>query len=140
MKLKDIMTGDVEIVSPADTLQTAARKMKERDIGFLPVCENDRLVGALTDRDLVIRAAAHGLDPRTAQVKDLVHSEVFWCFEDQSVDEGARLMEEHQIRRLIVIGRGDKRLVGVVSLGDLAKNGGQQVSGKVLQKVSEPAE
>ena len=97
MKLKEIMTQEVEVVRPDDTLQTAAQKMKTRSIGFLPVCDGERLVGALSDRDITINATAGGLDPRTTRVKDLVHSKVIWCFDDQNVSEAARKMKENQI-------------------------------------------
>jgi len=138
MKLKELMTREVAVVKPSDTLQTAAQKMRQRDIGFLPVCENDRLVGVISDRDLAIRATADGLDPKTATVDQLKTPGVVWCYEDQSVEEAARLMKEKQIRRLAVLDRNDKRLVGVVALGDIATNGTAQVSGEILEKVSEP--
>ena len=137
MKLKDIMTRDVEVVQPDESLQSAARKMKQRDIGFLPVCENDRLVGTLTDRDITVEAVADGRDPKKTQVKDLVHSDVIWCYEDQDVTEGAQLMEDKQVRRLMVVRRDDKKLVGVVSLGDLATHTKPKLFGEVLDKVSE---
>ena len=138
MKIKEIMTREVEVVHPDDSLQTAAQKMKERDIGFLPVCDNERLVGTVTDRDITVEATAEGRDPKTTQVKDLVHSEVCWCFDDQNVNEGAQMMQDKQVRRLMVIGRDDKQLVGVVSLGDLANNGSKKISTEVLQSVSPP--
>ena len=138
MKLKDIMTLEVEVVRPDDTLQTAAQKMKARSIGFLPVCDGERLVGALSDRDITVNATADGLDPKTTRVKDLVHSKVIWCFDDQTVSEAAQKMKENQIRRLMVINRREKNLVGVVSLGDLANNGHEKMSGSVLLSVTSP--
>lgn len=141
MQLKDIMTPDVECVRPGDTLQEAARKMKSLDVGPMPVCgDNDKIVGMLTDRDITIRATAEGLDPKTAKVRDAMTDEVVYCFEDQDVKEAAKLMEERQIRRLLVMNR-DKRLVGIVSLGDLAtKTGDKQQAGEVIKDVSEPSE
>lgn len=139
MKLKDIMTREVEIVHPDDSLQTAAQKMRYRDVGFLPVCDGERLIGVLTDRDIALRATANGVDPRTSLSRDWFTTPVVYCFDDQDVDEAAQLMREHQIRRLVILGRHDKRLVGVVSLGDLATNVEERQSGKVLQEVSEPA-
>lgn len=139
MKLKEIMTREVEIVHPDDSLQTAAQKMRYRDIGFLPVCDGDRLIGVLTDRDIALRATADGIDPRTSLSKEWVTTPVVYCFDDQDVDEAAHLMREHQIRRLVILGRDDKRLVGVVSLGDLATNVEERKSGEVLQEVSEPS-
>lgn len=138
MKLNEIMTQDVEVVHPDDTLQTAARKMRERDVGFLPVCDGERLVGALSDRDVTVRAIAEGMDPLTTRVKDVVHSRVIWCFDNQNVSEAVRKMKENQVRRLIVIHRDNKQLVGVVSLGDLANNGTEKMSSSVLQSVSSP--
>lgn len=139
MKLKDIMTREVEIVRPDDSLQTAAQKMRYRNIGFLPVCEGERLIGVLTDRDIALRATADGVDPRTSLSRDWITTPIVYCFDDQDVDEAAQLMREHQIRRLVILSRDNKRLVGVVSLGDLAKNVEEKKSGEVLQEVSEPS-
>ena len=137
MKLKEIMTPDVEVIHPDDSLQTAAQKMQDRDIGFLPVCDGDRLVGVVSDRDIIVRVIAEGMDPKAMIGRDLVIAPVIYCFEDQDVDEAARIMQENQIRRLVILNR-DKRLVGVVSLGDLALNRPADQSGEVLQSVSEP--
>ena len=138
MKVKDIMTEEVEIVHPDDSLKEAAQKMRDRDIGFLPVCDGDRLVGVVTDRDIAVRSTAEGTDPNTSVGRDLVTSPVVYCFDDQDLKEAAKLMEEHQIRRVAVLSRADKRLVGVVSLGDIATNGTKKTSAEVLEKVSEP--
>jgi CBS domain-containing protein len=138
MKLKDIMTRDVEVIHPDDTLQTAARKMRDRDIGFLPVYDGNELIGVLSDRDLIIRAIAEGMDPKVILGRDLVTSPAIYCFEDQSIGEVARLMHDNQIRRLVVLERGNKKLVGVVSLGDLAINVDDKMSSEVLQSVSVP--
>jgi len=138
MKLKEIMSTDVEVIHPNDTLQTTAQKMRDRDIGFLPVCDDDRLIGVLTDRDVIVRAIAEGMDPNVTIGRDLVTSPAIYCFDDQSVDEAAKLMHDNQIRRLVVLHRGDKRMVGVVSLGDLAVNVDDKLSGEVLQSISEP--
>jgi CBS domain-containing protein len=138
MKVKEIMTREVEVVHTGDPVKDAAQKMRIRDIGFLPVFEGDELVGALTDRDIILRSTADGLDPNRHIERDLVTSPIVYCFEDQDVEEAARLMEEHQIRRLAVMDLDGKRLVGVVSLGDVARNGTKKTSAKVLQSVSEP--
>jgi CBS domain-containing protein len=138
MKLKEIMTQDVEIIYPDDSLQTAAQKMRDRDIGFLPVCDGDRLIGVVSDRDIVVRVIAEGRDPKAMMGRNLVSAPVIYCFEDQAVDEAARIMQENQIRRLVILSRGDKRLVRIVSLGDLATKGTADQSGEVLQSVSEP--
>ncbi len=138
MKLHEIMTPQVEIVQPDDTLQFAAKKMRDRNIGFLPVCDGEKLMGVLSDRDLTIRALADGMDAGVMLARDLMTTPPIYCFEDQDVSEAGRIMAENQIRRLVVLSRADKRLVGVVSLGDLARHETTNVSGKVLQKVSEP--
>lgn len=137
MKLREIMSDHVEVIHPDDTLQKASEKMRDRDIGFLPVCDGDRLIGVLSDRDLIIRAFAEGLDSNTMLGRDLVTSPAIYCFEDQSVDEAAKLMHDNQIRRLVVLSR-DKQMVGVVSLGDLAMTANDKLTGDVLQSVSEP--
>jgi len=141
MQVKEIMTRGVECTQPATSLQEAARKMLNLEVGPLPVCgDNDRLVGMLTDRDITVRAVAEGLDPKTTRVQDVMTPDIIYCFEDQDVKEAARLMEENQIRRLVVLNR-DKRLVGIVSLGDLAvKTRDERLSGEILEQVSEPAQ
>jgi CBS domain-containing protein len=141
MQVNEVMTRSVECTSPNATLQDAARRMRELDVGPLPVCgESDRLVGMLTDRDIVVRAVAEGLDPSTARVRDVMTPSVIYCFEDQDVTEAAQLMKENQVRRLVVLNR-DKRLIGIVSLGDLAVDtGDEELAGATLEAVSEPAE
>jgi CBS domain-containing protein len=139
MRLKEIMTPDVEVVSPGDTLEDAARKMAELDVGPLPVCEGRRVVGMLTDRDITVRATAAGCDPKATLICDAMTQDIICCYEDQDVREAARLMGEKQIRRLPILNRANE-LVGIVSLGDLAteaEDRGQP--GEVLKKVSEPA-
>jgi CBS domain-containing protein len=138
MKVKEIMTKEVEILHPDDSLKEAAQKMRVRNVGFLPVCDGDRLVGVLTDRDITLRAMAEGMNPNTRIDRDLITSPIIYCFDDQDVEEAAKLMEDHQIRRVAVLSRGDKRLVGVVSLGDIATNSTKEMSAEVLEKVSEP--
>src|SRR5258708_6770153 len=140
MHVQEVMTRGVECVRPTDSLVRAAERMKDLDVGSLPVCgENDKLVGMLTDRDITVRATAEALPPRLGQVKDVMTPEVLYCFEDQDVTEATRLMELNQVRRLVVLNR-DKRLVGIISLGDLAvKAGDEGLSGEALELVSEPA-
>jgi len=140
MRVKDVMTSGVECTRPDASLQEAARKMRDLDVGPLPVCgDSDRLVGMITDRDIAVRAVADGRDPKAARVRDVMTPDVAYCFEDQDVTEAARLMEDNQVRRLVVLNR-DKRLVGIVSMGDLAvKTGDRRLSGEALEQVSEPA-
>jgi CBS domain-containing protein len=139
MKVRDVMTKGAECVRPLNSLQEAAQKMKNLDVGPLPVCgDNNRLVGMLTDRDIIVRAVAEACDPRTTMVKDVMTPEVVYCFEDQDMQEAARLMQQYQVRRIVVLNR-DNRLVGIVSLGDLAvETGDEKLAGKTLEHVSLP--
>ncbi len=140
MLVRDIMTKNVECVAPDDTLQTAARKMRDLDVGPMPVCDNDRLAGMLTDRDIAIRAVAEGRDPNSTKVRDAMTPDLVYCFEDQNVEEAAELMRDRQIRRVLVLNR-DKKLTGIVSLGDLAVEGpSKRQAGETVRAVSEPAQ
>src|SRR5262249_16280127 len=122
---------------PEDTIQEAADKMKDFDVGPLPVCEGDRLVGLVTDRDIAVRATAEGFDPWTTKVREVMTPGGIFCFEDQDAAEAARLMKDKQVRRLVVLNR-DKRLVGIVTLGDLAVETDEEVAGNTLEGVSQP--
>jgi CBS domain-containing protein len=139
MLVKYVMTHDVQVISPGDTLEQAARLMQELDVGPLPVCEGRRVVGMLTDRDITVRATAAGCDPKSTLAGDTMSLEVIGCYEDQDLGEAARLMTEKQVRRLLVLSRsGD--LVGIVSLGDLATEAGDPGKpGEVLKQVSQPS-
>lgn len=119
MQVSKVMTRDVKIASPDDTLQRAAQLMSEGDFGILPVGENDRLVGMLTDRDITVRAVAQGKAPAQCHVRDVMSHDIKYIYEDETLEDAARNMSELQVRRLPVLNR-DKRLVGIVSLGDLA--------------------
>lgn len=119
MVINEVMTRDVKIAAPTDDLQHAAQLMESEDFGSLPVGENDRLVGMLSDRDIAIRAVARGLSPQECTVRDIMSSEVKYVFDDESIEDAAKMMGKLQVRRLPVLNR-DKRLVGIVSLGDLA--------------------
>ena len=123
MQLKDVMTKNVQLTDPGATLKSAAALMRDGDFGLLPVGENDRLVGTLSDRDIVVAAVAEGKDPNSTAVRDAMSEGIAYCFEDQSVDEAADVMRKRQIRRLPVLNR-DKRLVGIVALADLAVESG----------------
>jgi len=139
MQVKDVMTRGGECVGPDTTLQEAAGKMKSLDVGPLPVCDNDRLAGMITDRDITVRAVAEGKDPRSTRVRDVMSEGINYCYEDDDVHAAARQMKEKQIRRLVVLNR-DKRMVGIVSLGDLAvETGDEHLAGNTLEKVSQPA-
>ena len=138
MHLKEMMTPHVEVIAPEASISEAAQKMRHLDIGPLPVCEGERLVGMLTDRDITVRAVAAGRDPLTTQVREVMTPDVVYGFDDQEVQDAARLMAQYQIRRLRVLNRS-KQLVGMVALGDLAVHPGTQpVTAEVLEQVSEP--
>ena len=138
MQLKDVMTPAVEVIAPEASIYEAAEKMSHLDIGPLPVCDGERLVGMLTDRDITVRAVAAGRDPRMTHVRDIMTPDVVYGVEDQAVEDAARLMAQYQIRRLPVLNRS-KQLVGMVALGDLAMHAGAQpVTAEVLAQVSEP--
>jgi len=139
MQLKDVMTRDVEVVAPTTTLAAVAAKMDALDVGLLPVCDGDRLVGMVTDRDIIVRAIAVGKNPKTTRVREVMTGEVVYGFEEQDTLEAGLIMAKQQIRRLVVVDR-DKRLVGIVSLGDLAvATPDEQLAGEILERVSEPA-
>jgi CBS domain-containing protein len=140
VQVKDIMTRNVEVVHPEGTLWEAAQKMAALDVGMLPVCSGDQLVGMLTDRDITVRATAEGRDPKTTKVHEVMTPEVVHVFEDDDVSEAARIMTEQQIRRLVVLNQS-KQLAGIISLGDLAVHTGDtQQAGQTLEGVSEPSE
>lgn len=140
MQLSQVMTRSVETVSPDATLQEAARKMKSLDVGPLPVCDGDRVVGMLTDRDITVRAVAEGRDPKTAKVREAMTDDLIYCWEDDDVNAAARLMADKQIRRLVVMNRQNK-LAGIVSLGDLAVDTADTMrAGETLEGISKPAQ
>jgi CBS domain-containing protein len=136
MKIKEAMTKEVLVANPDQTIGDAARMMAERDSGALPVGEEDRLVGMITDRDIVIRAVAKDLGPETA-IREVMSKEVLYCFQDEDVEHVAENMGEQQVRRLPVLDR-EKRLVGIVSLGDLAACSKPKTSGQAITAVSRP--
>lgn len=135
MIISEVMTREVRVASPDDTLQCAARVMEEEDFGSLPIAENDRLVGMLTDRDITIRAVARGLPPQDSKVREVMSTEVRYVYEDESIRDVAQVMGDLHVRRLPVLSR-DKRLVGIVSLGDLAL-AKPTSAGDALQSIAE---
>jgi CBS domain-containing protein len=139
MQIRDVMTQGAECIRPDATLQEAAGRMSALDVGSLPVCDNDHLVGMVTDRDITIRATAAARDPSATCVREVMTPHVDYCFEDQDVAEGAQIMKEKQIRRLPVLNRR-KRLVGIVALADLAVDtGDEKLAGATLEGISQPA-
>jgi CBS domain-containing protein len=136
MKIREAMTPDVRVANPDETIQQAARLMASLDAGVLPVGENDRLVGMITDRDIAIRAIAEGKGP-DAKVRDVMTEDVKYCYEDQDVNEVTRDMADLQVQRLPVLNR-DKRLVGIVSLGDIAISPDNERAADALSGISRP--
>jgi CBS domain-containing protein len=130
------MSRNVKVASPRNTICDAARVMAEIDAGALPVGDQDRLVGMITDRDIAVRAVAQGKGPDTP-VSDVMSQEVKYCFEDEDLERVARNMADIQVRRLPVVDR-DKRLVGIIALGDIATREDARTSGKAIKGVSEP--
>jgi CBS domain-containing protein len=133
------MTQGVECAHPQDSIAHVAERMRTLDVGALPVCgNNDRLVGMVTDRDITVRATAGCCDPDNTRIDKVMTPNIVYCFEDQDISEAVQLMEQRQIRRLAVLDR-NKRLVGILSLGDLAvKNRDDRLSGEALECVSQP--
>lgn len=136
MKVSDIMTRDVCIVRPDHTIEDVARMMLAIDAGLLPVGEDDRLIGTITDRDIAVRAIGEGKGPRTL-VREVMSGDVEFCFEDEDTAHVAQTMGELQVRRLPVLSR-DKRLVGILSLADLAQSERGQRVGNALRQIAQP--
>ena len=135
MKVSSAMTRDVRLVKPEQTIRDAAQLMAEIDAGVIPVTENERLVGIVTDRDIAVRGVAKGKSPET-KVRDVMSEGILYCFDDQELDEVAQNMGKNQVRRLPVVDR-NKRLVGILSLGDLAAKDDAKSVGKTVSQVSE---
>jgi CBS domain-containing protein len=136
MKIRDVMTRDAKLTHPDDTLQHAAKLMKECDCGILPVADGDHLIGMLTDRDIAVRGIAEGKGPQT-KVREAMTDEVKYCFDDEDTQHVCQNMADIQVRRLPVMNR-DKRLVGIVSLSDLARK--EPNTAKALHGIARPSE
>jgi len=137
-QLKDVMSHDVKVIGPDMTIREAARTMCDGDFGMMPVGENDRMIGTISDRDIAIRAVAEGKGPAT-KVREIMSAGICWAYDDDTVEHAARLMSEHQVRRLPVVNH-DKRLVGIVALGDFAVDSSQiEPAAKALSRISEPS-
>jgi len=134
MKVSKCMTRDVQLATPTQTIREAAKLMADLDAGSLPVQQDDRLVGMITDRDIAVRAVAQGKSPDTP-VRDVMSGEVLYCFDDQEIGDVARNMGDVKVRRLPVVNR-DKRLVGIISIGDLALKEEQTLTGSAVASIS----
>jgi CBS domain-containing protein len=137
MKIREIMTTNVECVSPEMSLVEMAQKMKTLDVGFLGICDKDRLIGTVTDRDIVIRGIAGGLEASSYTARDVMTPDVHWCYEEDNVKDVAGKMRDKEVRRMLIL-NAEKRLVGVVSLGDISKVE-EKESGKTLKDITEAA-
>ncbi|TXH36135.1 MAG: CBS domain-containing protein [Rhodospirillaceae bacterium] len=135
MNIQECMSKDVKIASPDQSIRDAAQTMKEIDAGFLPVGENDRLVGMITDRDIALRGVGAGKGPDTP-IRDVMSKEVLYCFEDESIETVSQKMAKQQVRRMPVLNR-DKRLVGIISLGDISQQDGSGCA-EALSSISSP--
>lgn len=134
MKVKEVMHEGVKWAEPDTTLAEIARMMRDEDIGVIPISENDKLAGMITDRDITIRAVAENLDMQSATAKDIMTEEAIWSYEDADVDEVANLMKQKRIRRIPVVDR-DKRLAGLVSVGDIT-SASEDMAGDTLKDLS----
>ena len=137
-QLKDLMSRNVKVIDPEMSIGEAAIQMRDGDFGMLPVGEDDRMIGTISDRDIAIRAIAEGKDSET-KVRDVMSDGIAWAYEDDSVDKAVKIMSERQVRRLPVVDR-DKRLVGIVALGDFAVDVAQlRPAAEALSEISKPA-
>ena len=137
-QLKDLMSRDVKVVSPDMSIRDAAKQMRDGDFGMMPVGEDDRMIGTISDRDIAIRAVAEGMDP-TTKVRAVMSEGVAWAYEDDSVEHAAKIMSERQVRRLPVVDR-EKRLVGIVALGDFAVESSEiKPAAQALSEISKPS-
>jgi CBS domain-containing protein len=135
-RVREIMASSPEVLAPTESVQSAAQRMKSLDLGSMPVCEDGRLVGALTDRDMVLRVTAEGRDPARTAVREVMSRDVACVAESQDAAQAAELMRRAQVRRLPVVDR-HRRVVGIVSLGDFAR-AGDELTGEILKGVSLP--
>jgi CBS domain-containing protein len=137
-QLKELMTRDVKVITPDMTIGDAAEMMRDGNFGMMPVIEDDRMIGTISDRDITIRAVAEGKDCNS-KVRDVMSEGIAWAYEDESVEQAATIMSERQVRRLPVVNR-DKRLVGIVALGDFAVESSQiQPAAQALADISQPS-
>ena len=136
--LNDVMSRDVQVISPDATIREAAQQMRDGDFGMMPVGENDRMIGAISDRDIAIRAIADGKDS-SSKVREVMSEGIIWAYESDTVENVAKIMSDHQIRRLPIV-NADKRLVGIVALGDFAVESADiKLASEALSEISKPS-
>jgi CBS domain-containing protein len=138
MQVQEIMTQPVDTIDPSTTSREAARRMRDENIGALPVRENGELIGMVTDRDIVARAVAENSLPSNTAVSAVMSQGIYYCFEDDSLEEAARIMAEHQVRRLPVLNRA-QQLVGIIAIADIARSGDKEAEEEAIEGVSEPS-
>jgi CBS domain-containing protein len=139
MKVSEIMSRNVVCIGPDTTIKDAAEKMRSLDVGFLPVCEDGHVVGTLTDRDITIRHVADGQNPYRVKARDIMTPNALYVYEDEDVEEVARYMQEHEVRRVLIFDHA-QQLVGVVSVGDISKVAGEEfLAGETLREIAEAA-
>lgn len=136
--LKDVMSPNVKVIAPETSMREAAQHMRDGDFGLLPVVENDRIIGTISDRDIAVRGVAEGKQP-TSKVRDVMSTGVAWAYEDESIEHALEVMSKRQVRRLPVISR-EKRLVGIVALGDVSEDKSEaKLTAKALSEISKPS-
>jgi CBS domain-containing protein len=138
-QVAEVMTRGVRTLAPTDSMLRAAQAMEELDVGSVPVCDGEQLLGMVTDRDITIRGVAHGKQADSTPLSEVMSEGVRWCFEDDSVDKVVDEMRDAKIRRVPVVDR-DKHLVGILSLGDVAAKADSLEAGEALTDISHPAE
>ena len=139
MQVQEIMTQPVDTIDPSTTSREAARRMRDENIGALPVRENGELIGMVTDRDIVARAVAENSLPSNTAVSAVMSQGIYYCFEDDSLEEAARIMAEHQVRRLPVLNRAQQP-VGIIAIADIARSGDKEAEEEAIEGVSEPSD
>ena len=137
MKVSELMTSHVATVKPEQPIREAAQFMLREDAGAMPVCDGERLIGMVTDRDIAVRAVAEGLGPDTP-VREVMTGEALFCWDDDDIDTVAVKMSDAQVRRFPVVSRDDNRLVGIVSLGDLSQADHDDAAQAALEGITEP--
>ncbi|ABF86638.1 CBS domain protein [Myxococcus xanthus DK 1622] len=135
-KVQDVMTKDVTVINAKDSLKDAALKMRELSVGPLPVCDGDRLMGIITDRDIVVRAVSQGKDPNSTTVAEAMTGQLEYAFDDEDISVVAEKMKEKKVRRILALDR-DKKLVGIVAMGDLLEALAEEDVGETLESISE---
>lgn len=134
-KIKDVMSTNFKYMAPDSPISQVAQQMSDLDCGFMPLAENDKMVGMITDRDITIRAVAQGKNPQETKARDIMSPKTYYCYDDQDIEEVCNNMGEIQVRRLPVVNR-DKRLVGIVSMGDLAQQASRPNVGQTEQQIT----